>query len=167
MKRLIAFTLSVLMIFGLCLTASAEHTHTLTNSTSGSSGAWINQPTMNLAYSSDLYDHVCGGDVGIWFYTSNVGLQSGFIQSVFRVAYFEQYEKDGNSEIKTRDYRANFGTNGTLYQPVGYSNTYTNGSSIEDDGVVELYFKYWVTTVWQDTSNAVPAGLFYYTHWAY
>ena len=165
-RKGLAFILSVMLVLGLSVTASAEVTHTITDSVAGTSNSWVSEPVKNLTYSS-IYNHVCGGDVGIWFFVANIGLQASFVQSTNRIVYFEQYEKDGNSQVKCKDYRAYFGMNGSYYRPVSYSNTWTNSATIEDDGTVELYFKYWVCAVSGDSSSAIPQGFFRYTHWTY
>ena len=42
-----------------------------------------------------------------------------------------------------------------------------NSGTIEDDGTVELYFKYKVGKIYGDTSTAVPSGIMKYAHWTY
>ena len=69
---------------------------------------------------------------------------------------------------KTRQYQGHFDNNNIgSYQPTYFTLTYTNSGTIEDDGTVELYFKYKVGKIYGDTSTAVPSGIMKYAHWTY
>ena len=43
-------------------------------------GAWKTKATHPLSYSTNVYSHLCGGDMGVWFYSNSVGLQSSFVK---------------------------------------------------------------------------------------
>ena len=166
-KTLIAVLLSCVLLAGLSFSSAAEVSHTPVFCTSGTAGQWTEQPAHNLTYSSS-YDHLCGGDVGLWFYYTTVGLQASFVQSTSRVVDLEQFEKDSSGSTKTRHYQGHFDNNNIgSYQPTYFTLTYTNSGTIEDDGTVELYFKYKVGKIYGDTSTAVPSGIMKYAHWTY
>ena len=168
MKKTIAVFLSAILMVGLCFcnTTRAEHYLDRMMSSSGTAGQWISDYSQCFAYSSNIYDHLCGGDMGVWFYTSQNGLPPGFKTLTSRRVYIEQYEIDPSSSTIANEYTGYFGTYDNKNVPVSYSCTYTNSSSLEDDGAVELYIKFKVTTNWGDSSNSVPVGLLYYRHWA-
>lgn len=168
MKKKLRYILSVCIILSLCMsiTAFAENTTTMKSSPSATAGSYKTDSTYNLAYSSS-YSHVCGGDIGTWFYTSSVGLQSGFYRSSSRKLYVDLYEKDDSSTSKARSYTGTFSEENGVYRPRVYSITYTNSSEVESDGRLELFIKFKVGTNSQDKSTAVPSGLFNYKFWSY
>lgn len=164
MKKATVWILSAILMLGLCQSAKAEHTSGFLRSSSGSSWQVGVDPQRSVSYST-IYDHVCGGDVGVWFYTSQAGLQSGFKRDYSRTVSVYQYEKDNASQTHANTYIGYFGMYGSLYVPVGYSHTYTYPADIENDGAVELYIKFIVGIISGDKTDALPQGLLYYKHW--
>lgn len=132
----------------------------------GTSASWH---TESIAHLTSNLSNVCGGDMGVWFYTPEVGLQDSFHKSESRKVYIECYEDDGqsNSPELARKYTGTFKITGKIYAPSTFVNTYTNSASIEPNSGLELYIKYKVATHWLDTSSTVRAGIMLYSYWAY
>lgn len=131
-------------------------------------GQWTSENTRDLH--SEGYSHLCGGDVGVWYIDSGIGLQNSFVTSTDRYMYVNLYEEDTGlfaSDDLCREYGLNFAVVNGIYKPHYVYTDYTNASSIEDDANVELYIKHKVMTISGDTSTAVPWGLTYYKIWAY
>ena len=165
MKKVLVLSLSLVLVLGMSRYVFSENYTAMLSSGPGITNAVGHDPTYYLSYPTNKYIHICGGDVGIWFYVSSVGLQSSFQQSSSREVYIDQYEKDSNSHTCSRKYVGYFGQMNGLNCPVSYGNTYTNPSTIENDGGVEMNCSFKVTAIAGDTSTAVPAGLIPYRHW--
>ena len=93
MKKATVWILSAILMLGLSQTVKAEHTSVFMMSSRGSAGQMVTDPQRSVSYST-IFDHVCGGDVGVWFYTSQEGLKAGFMRDYSRTVNIYQYEKD-------------------------------------------------------------------------
>lgn len=163
-KRLFSIVTGV-CILGLCIVpAGAVVTSTYMYSEAATAGVWKTEPSAAIQYSAS-YGHVCGGDVGTYFYYNNVGLQSSFIKTTSRKAYIDLYEDDPVFDDCAKKYEASFATVNGYYSPTYFSTPYTNDASMENDGVAELFLKFKIETISGDTSTSIPAGLLYYRHW--
>ena len=124
----------------------------------------------SLDYSS-IYNGVCGGNVGMWYYATNTGLPGAFIRSNDRRCYVEMYEQnEGENTYDTvRRYTGYFvvpAISTDPYRTNSWSCTFTQPNIIETDGTVELGMYYYVTKITGDTGVFVPYGLFMYRYWA-
>ena len=163
MKKTIAIFLSLIMVMGICNVAKAENYYDKVFSTGATAGQWHSEAAQTIGYSSG-YTHVCGGDVGVWFYAHSVGLHSSFVNTSARNVYVSLLETDPYSSTYAKDYTGYFSGSG-INRPTSWANTYTNGAMIEDDGYVELLIAFLVTTMSADKSTAVDAELLYYRIW--
>ncbi len=124
------------------------------------------EPTRTLT--STQLGSFCGGDVGIWFYIQNTGLQASFVATDDRIAYMYCYEDDATTaDVIARQYKATFATVNGLYRPYYYYTEYINPNPIESDSQAELYMSFWIAAATGDLSNSVPKGIFWYRFWAY
>jgi hypothetical protein len=165
-------TISVIMIILVILMAlpvgATEVTSSVIESSGGTAGVWMTEATHSLT--SRTLTNVCGGDVGIWFYSVTNGMQASFVRSDSRKAYIECYENDYNTseDDLAREYTATFATDGAgIYAPSYFRITDTYSQGIEGQAGVELYMKYKINTVWGDDSTSVPIGIFNYQFWVY
>ena len=161
MKTMKALLLCVTLVIGLCCSVNAEqYLNQFIMSSSSTTGTWKQDPQQSITYST-IYDHVCGGDVGVWFYTTQNPLRDWYVPSPDRVVYIYQYERDNSTVSLCKTYTGYF----TTYEPTSYGNYYVNSGTVEDDGTAELFIEFLVTAIAGDGSNAVPSGLLYYRHW--
>lgn len=168
-KKIVIGLLASVLAFTMVLpvSASSETTTLLFQSTEGTVKEWHTESTKNLT--SPTLTNICGGDMGMWFYTPSIGLQDSFAKVTSRKAYIECYEYDGTSSADdlARKYTATFATANGIYAPKTFSVTYTNSNGIEGHAGLELYMKYKVTAHDDDTSTTVRAGIFNYLYWVY
>ena len=131
-KKLLATIISaVLLIVSMLSTVFAANYDTtpIFDSPQNTAGTWWSGYDNDMFYgvncsSSDVY----GGDVGMRFIQSSVGLPASFYRMKNRVVYFELKEEDpGYDENElVREYVGIMGTGSTgLYQILGTRNTYT------------------------------------------
>lgn len=157
----------VLIMATTILPASAEvYSPSLYLTTSATAGNYKTESTHNLT--SQTLGTLCGGDVGIWFYTGNVGLQASFYPSTSRAVYMQCWEEDSaGTDVHAKSYKGGFEVeNGVYLQRTAWV-TWENGNQIEADSTVELYMKFMIATHSRDTSTSVPAGALRYRFWAY
>ena len=155
------------VLFPALTMASEIFTEVLPTSPS-TAGQWKSEATQDLHPTG--YSYLCGGDVGVWFYDNNIGLQNSFVTSTDRYMYVNLYEEDTGlfaSDDLCREYALQFALVNGLYKPYYVYTSYTYSSSIEDDTYLELYIKHKVSTVSGDTSTSVPFDLIDYRIWAY
>ena len=169
-KRIISLALIGVMVVGMCGTVSAKTTTAVWDSPKTTAGSWWsgydNDDITSLSgTSSSLY----GGDVGVYFYTSSVGMPNGFVCSTSRTGEIELKEDDGSwfneneTARKTTGYFAY--DNSGRYRMTSYKITYTNSSCIESNKTAELYLRIKINTISGDTTKNVPEGLFGYQLW--
>lgn len=168
LKKITALALVSVLTIGAALSASAEILSPRLNTSSGTAGSWTKEPAQNLK--SKEHNKIYGGDVGVWVFTTNVGLSRAFERSNERTAHLELWEQDAvlfGIDRVAQYYTMTFATVNGYYQPYYTENTSTNGSEIENDNNAELYLKWRVNTMSGDTSKSVPSGLINYQIWLY
>lgn len=146
--------------------AFAEHTSVLRSSSEATAGSWESETSSAInATNSDVY----GGDVGVNFYYTPVGLNPSFDQTSNRTIIAQVYENDYlQGSTKAREIEGSFGFSGGYYRPCYWGPyTYTKTSKIEGDGRVELYLDWKVQSLSSDTSSALNEGLLSYKLWVY
>lgn len=171
-RRVVAF----LAIVAVLSSAMAFHAYAASDATVSSSTYYSSSSCTAGVYKDEsvrelqtvMDSGVYGGDVGIWFYSTSVGLQASFDKDTSRRVYIECRETDSVTNTLARRYYAQFtvGADG-LYRPRNYSISTTTTSLLEDDGDLELYMRFMVETDEDDTSKSVPTGLLRYKFWAY
>ncbi len=165
-KKVFALMMSVCFIGMSIVPSSALNYSSYCHSGAATAGTWKTESSASVNYSSSL-PHICGGDVGTYFYFYSVGLPSSFDYTTGRYAFFEIYENDVlHADVFARSYQATFSVNNGYYRPTTFIVTATSKDKIEDDGAAELYMKWFVYTMPGDTSTAIPANLLYYRYWA-
>ncbi len=152
----------------LCMGIGAEQMSRYLTSPAATAGVWKG---CEIATLTSTLGHVCGGDVGIWFYSTNVGLQPSFVRSDSRKCYMNCWACDDYDEEYYRFCKAHEATfqevNG-LYRPsIGHRDFDINPGMVDDDSDLELYMAFYVEPLPGDYSNSVPAGLLEYAFWAY
>lgn len=122
-------------------------------------------------YQHSVYSNLsflCGGDVGVYFYTTSVGLQDSFVKSTSRkvIAHVKEYDSStSNTLARTRE--GTFGMVNGYYRPQIWGYTYTNSNMIESDSTAELRLVWKVESVSGDTSTSIPSALMKYSLWVY
>lgn len=172
-KLIIAISITALLIASMICTAFAADYDTtpVFETPENTAGTWWSGYDNDVFYgvncsSSDVY----GGDVGMYFIQSSVGLRSDFYRSSDRKAFFQLKEEDpGDDENElVREYTGYFDTASTgLYQITAIGNTYTNSDCIEGNSLVELYIRMKVQVNARDTTKVVTKGLIKCQIWAY
>ena len=174
MKKVIkkAITGCVVLSFVLSMfnVSFAQTTTSIWNSPACTAGTWWSGYSEDEVISlTGTNSTVYGGDVGIYFYSSSVGMPSSFNYSSSRTALIELKEDDdssGNTNEPARKYTGYFRVDSSgLYRITSYANTYTNSNAIETNRTVELYMRIKVGVLSGDTSKNVPNGLFKYKIW--
>lgn len=155
----------------ICTVFAANYDTTpVFDSPKNTAGTWWSGYDNDVFYgvncsSSDVY----GGDVGMNFIQSSVGLPESFYRMKDRVVYFELKDEDpGYDENElVREYVGIMDTGSTgLYQIIGVRNSYTNSDCIEGNSIVELYIRMKVEVHDKDDSRTVPKGLIRCQFWA-
>lgn len=163
-------TLTIASIFTMALPVCAAG-ETVTGyyyTSRGTAGSWISETSHALT--SPTLDNICGGDVGVWFYTARTGLQNSFYRSNTRKVNIQLMEDDGtySDDDLARTIVGTFGTSDNgVYAPYLFQITSTNGAGIEGHSQVELYLKYNVSKDSRDTSTSMPSGIMCYRFWIY
>lgn len=132
-------------------------------------GSWYSGYDDNEFYRlTTSYKEVYGGNVGMYFYGTSIGMPKAFVKSTSREIVFQLKEEDpGNDENElVRTYVGHFGTrtNGT-YQPVCIVKHYVNDECIENNSTVELYYRMYVGKVSGDTTRYVPSCIARFKYW--
>lgn len=130
-------------------------------------GTWYSGYGDKYCNMTTSYGQVYGGDVGMYFYETSVGMPKSFVKSNSRTVEFELKENDpGNTNEVARKYIGYFETRTDgIYQPVRYSISYTNCDCIESNSTVELYYRMKVDTISGDSSKNVPSGIAKFKYW--
>ena len=165
-KRFTVLMLAFVLISIMTLSVSAVNTTSLYYSAECTAGTWHKEAAKAL--SSPTLDNPCGGDVGIWFYTGNTGLQNSFVRDSNRTVDIECWENDGLLGVDDwcRNYTGYFAIIEGIYRQASISAGSVNGNPVETDPAMSLYMKFKVNTVSGDTSTTVPSGVLYYQFWA-
>lgn len=166
-KLIAVIALIAIMVSTMAISVSAEvYSDEFFVTRACTAGSYTSEATDSLTTS---LGSVYGGDMGIWFYVQNVGLQASFTQTTSRIAYMECYESDGsdNNDCLARKYQATFEKVYGLYRPYRYSITYTSPYLMEGHGVIEPFMRFKISTATGDTSKSVPAGILMYQFWVY
>ena len=175
MKLIAYISTAAISVSAMVLPASAADVYSDTHYYSlwGQAGKWKVEPTHTLQSSQE---QVCGGDTGVWFYSTNVGLAPSFVQSTSRKAYIHYYEDDSdtlghhNNDNLVKKYTATFSITGTekYNRPYYFEETYNAGKTIiEYSGDLVLYIKIKVESLSDDLSTYIPNGLIKYRYWSY
>lgn len=169
-KIIMSLVLIGVMVIGMCGAVSAKTTTGVWNSPKTTAGSWWSgydndDITSLTGTSSSIY----GGDVGVYFYASSVGMPNGFIRSSNRTGEIELKEDDSSWFDENETARKITGyfayDNSGRYRMTSYKITYTNSSCIEPNKTVELYLRIKINTISGDTTKNVPEGLFGYQLW--
>ena len=165
MKKQLALCLTAAMVISTTSVVLAEHTSEYRYSSEGTSDSWSSETSSAIRATNN---NVYGGDVGVNYYYTAVGLAESFVRTTNRRIITQVYENDyWGGHTKARQKEGNFGMSNGYYRPctwdTGYA--YTNKSCIESDGEVELYLDWKVYSVSGDTSSALNAGLLKYKLW--
>lgn len=171
-KIIIAISITALLIASMICTAYAVNCVPVPafDSPVNTAGTWWSGYDEDEIYGVNCsYTDVYGGDVGLYFIESSVGLPNSFYRTTERDAFFELKEDDpGDDENElVREYTGHFNTTTTgLYQITTITNTYTNSDCIEGNSIVELYIRMYVQRNSNDTSRNVSGGLIKCQFWA-
>lgn len=168
MKKLATILVSMVMVLVLAsasVFAVTESSHY--KSTSGTAGTYHSETSHSVT--SKTLSSVCGGDVGAYFYSTNVGLQASFVKDTNRKIYAKVYEYDSDTgkSIHARTRRGTFKNVNGVYRPNVWSYTYTYSKKIEADSSPELYLSWKIDKVRGDRSTSIPAKLLEYSFWVY
>ena len=161
-RVLTSLVMVALIVASMVVPVSATSSSSLYLTQSATAGVYKQESTVTL---TSTLSTVCGGDVGIWFYSGNVGLQSSFYRSNTRQVHMQCWEEDTIGDDFAREYIGYFSTNNNVYRVNSYLTLSTSSSTVEDDSVVELYMKFKVDTHSQDTSTSLPSGVLQYRYW--
>ncbi len=174
MKQLYIRSITLVIVIALLLAVgmlsiSAEEQTELILSTQGVTDQFVECGTYTLQ--STIDGNVYGEDVGIWFFTSTIGLDASYVRTYERHAVAECRADDfsmGSEYLIVRSYVIDFATVNGYYRPcVNHTIAYTNPAVIDDDGYLYLRMMYYVEARPGDGSNVVPRGLMRYAFWAY
>ncbi len=168
-KKMLAISMvCVFLTCTLCIGIGAENMSQYLNSPHATAGVW--QVCETAKFDSTLAK-VCGGDVGIWFYDTPVGLQMSFYRSNTRKCYMNLWACDDFDEEYyhfCKAHEATFTMVGEYYRPAtGHRDFDINPGVVDDDSNLELYMAFYIEPHSRDTSISVPAGLLLYAFWAY
>ncbi|MCR5743032.1 MAG: hypothetical protein K6F92_04785 [Lachnospiraceae bacterium] len=174
MKKLLkSFFLTIVVCVNLvCTTTYAENIYPDPTSnifyytTSGIVGTKTSEdvyPTTSTSLAT-----IGGGDAGVYFHYTSVGLQASFVRDYSRTMLVETWEYDNIiSKKHFKDYTGTFGLSNGYYRPCSWSySTLVNGQ-IEDNNCAEIYLVWKVNPVSGDSSTSVPAMLLKYQLWVY
>lgn len=165
-KQLI--TSIILTLTLLCTTLVPAYAETYTNIYSaGTATAGIYKTESIHKLTSYTLDTVYGGDVGIWFYTGNSGLQASFYRDENRKCNIECWEDDSTYDVRARQYTGYYAYENGIYYMKYISVGTISSSCIESDSTVDLYMRFRVNTNSKDTSRAVPENTIRYRFWIY
>lgn len=167
MKKMMLGLLCAVLVLGVCQTVEAENTTAQYLSGPATAGQLKNDGLHSLAWSTNMYDHICGGDTGVWFYVSENQLSDSFTKSTSRKIYIYQYEADEADNAQCRSYVAHFLSPDSCNAPTAYTNPNINSMTVETDGSLELFIMFRVTTDPGDYSTAVTSGLLKYRFWTW
>lgn len=160
---IIALVLMTLMTISI----SAEQTSGFYNSPTATAGQRKSCPDV-VKLIPTLEGDIYGGDAGIWFFYTNVGLQASFYRDDTRVCRMECWESDNDKADWVRTHTCTFGMSNGYYRPAyNHKDLEVSDQKIESDGTLELYMVFKVNTHPNDTSRNVPKGLISYCFWAH
>lgn len=161
-KSAVAFLCLSVLLFSVCVPAHAENSTPYFYSGPATAGYWKTEGshTVSSLTLSSLY----GGDVGVWFYYNNVGLQASFINTTSRTVDITFYNED---LICAHHYRAYFGTTNGYYRPKSYSTVHAYSALISSTSSANMHIVFQVGTISGDLSSSVPDSLLKYKFWAY
>lgn len=140
-KKILVSMLIAIFVVGSAISVSArEKLSNYIESSAVTAGSWYSGYDNDNFYNmSSSFKEVYGGDVGMYFYTTSVGLSKAFVKKNTRT--------DG------------------IYQPTTYTCTYTNPECVENNSIVELYYRMYVDRISGDTSRNVPRGISKFKYW--
>lgn len=157
----------IIILTTMALPASAETTTSIYGTTTGKAGTWKTEAAHSLT--SPTLDSLCGGDVGVWFYSGATGLQASFYHEPGRTVSIFLLEKDDDGVYTAaRAYTGYFYVD--AYGEYVMQRVAENGATsnvIENDSTAELCIRYKVNTHSKDTSTSLPANLMKYCFWVY
>ena len=130
---------------------------------------WSGYNSQIVSVGSSWYE-LYGGDVGVTFVKSSVGLPSTFYRTITRMATVELKEDDpGTNEnelVATYSGRFSADPYTGLYQVPSMQRQSVNSSCIESNGTAELYIRVLVDINSNDESRNIPKQLFKYYFWS-
>ena len=115
------------------------------------------------------FPQVYDGDVGVWFYTPSVGVTTGLARDTSRRAVIELKENDpGDDENElVHTYTGTFGIDPQgRYTVVSFIVPEADNECIEQNNVVELYLRFKVNKLSNDSSSNVNSGIMRYKLWS-
>lgn len=169
-KKILVSMLIAIFVVGSAISVSArEKLSNYIESSAVTAGSWYSGYDNDNFYNmSSSFKEVYGGDVGMYFYTTSVGLSKAFVKKNTRTVVIQLKEEDpGNDENElVRTYVGHFSTRTDgIYQPTTYTCTYTNPECVENNSIVELYYRMYVDRISGDTSRNVPRGISKFKYW--
>lgn len=163
-RKIITVLLTVVIFATMfVINSSARTISSYYNSPAATAGSWKSDSVHKMT--SPNYDELYGGDIGVYFYSANVGLSDAFVKSTSRTAESKLMDEDVLSYEHIRTYTHTFGMVNGYYRTKTAVASYTNSSKIESDKQVESFLKFKINTVSNDTSKNIPSGLLCYQFW--
>lgn len=171
-KLFVGALLVTSMVIGTTGIAMAQANSSKYNSPKNTAGTWWSGYDEDEFVSmTSVNNKIYGGDGGLTFYTSSVGLPAGFERSLNRYVTIELKEEDsgaGNdNEIMCR-YKTKFSTNnytGAYLMVPPTKPEYVNGELVETNKVAEMYIRFRIDKLTNDKTKNVPEGVFIYQYW--
>ena len=166
-KMITALVLVALTLVSVVLPASAEvYSPYIYSTSAATAGTYKTESTRYLT--SKTLATIYGGDVGIWFYSGNVGLQASFYPTTSRTTTMQCWAKrSSGSDVLARTYKGYFETVDGVYLNNLYQEYSTYGSLLSSSSTVGLYMRFIISTHSKDTSKSIPAGALHYRFWAF
>ena len=169
-KKIFFCILVALLLVGSTISVkAAEKLSAYIYSSAATTGSWYSGYDTDTFYNmSSSFSEVYGGDVGMYFYTTSVGMSKAYVRSNSRTVEIQLKEEDPgcNENELVRKYIGYFSTKSDgIYQPTTFSCTYTNPECVENNSIVELYYRMNVDRIGGDTSRNVPSGILRFKFW--
>ncbi len=162
-RKIITVLLTVVIFATMfVINSSAISTSSYYNSPAATAGSWKSDSVHKM---TSNYDEVYGGDIGVYFYTANIGLSEAFVISTSRTAESRLMDEDVLSYEHIRTYTHYFGIVNGYYRTKSVAISYTNSDKVESDEQVESFLKFKINTVDGDESKNIPSGLLCYQFW--
>ena len=167
MKKVISLIIVCTVLSGFSMTVCADKIYETSKHDTSVGIAGANMEDLEYKVTTKL-SYLCGGDVGVYLYTTSVGLQSSFVKSTSRTVTTEMREYDSSTKYtNARTRKGTFGMVNGYYRPKMWGYTYTNPGTVESDSTAEFRLYWKVQEISGDTSTSIPKGLLRYSFWCY